>query len=274
MRNRFIILVDFSDYSVNQIRFAKDWSNITNGEIILVHHTTPLTPTMTDDKSKEEIRMNTNRTAREELIKLASQTVSDISNFGYLASEKDIDEILNDLLKEQQFNNIVLIGLRGTNNTFRKILMGSFALNIIEQTKNIVVTLPKDASKFEGNSLFVGVNTAYPVNLKQFDKLLVSFGKKIPSIHFFSVIKKGENKSESETYLDELKKRYEDKAGITLGILEGDDVLTEIKNLLENHPNRLLVTQKGSRFLADKIFRRFLINDLMHEGNIPLVILP
>lgn len=274
MKNRFIILVDFSDYSVNQIRFAKKWSKITDGEIVLVHHTTPLIPTMTDEKSKEEIRQHTNRTAREELIKLAAQTVSDTSNFGYLASEKDTEEILKDLLKEQQRNNIIVIGLRGTNNTLRKILMGSFALNIIETTKNIVVTLPKDASQFESTSLFAAVNKNYPFNIKYFDKLLASFGDSTPSVNFFSIVKKGENTADAKAHLNELENHYKGNAETTQRVIEGDNTLTEIKDLLQNHPNSLLVIQKGSRLFADKIFRRFLVNDLMHDGNIPLVILP
>ena len=274
MKNRFIILIDFSDYSANQIRFAKKWSSATDGEIILVHHTTPLIPTMTDEKSKEEIRTQTNRNAREELIRLATQTVEDTRNFGYLASDKDIEVILKDLFKEQNCNNILLIGLRGTNNTIRKILMGSFALKMIENSHNIIAALPKDIRELEDNSIFVAVNKQYEVNLKYFDKLLATFGDAVPTLKLFSVIKKEEDLCEAQIYLDELEKLYKHRAVIKQYIIEGDDVLTETKSLLENHPHNLLVIQKGSRLLADKIFRRFLINDLIHEARIPLVILP
>lgn len=274
MKNRFIILVDFSDYSVNQIKYAKKWSEINNAEMILVHHTTPLIPTMTDDKSKEEIRRNTNITAREELIKLAAQSVSDTSNFGYLASEKDTEEIISDLLKEHQYNNIIIIGLRGTNNTIRKILMGSFALNVIENSKNIVVTLPKDAREFDKDSIYVAVSKQYPLNFKQFDKFLATFNESKPTVKFFSVIKSNEDANEAQTYLDEIENHYNDKISIVQYLIQGDDVLSEVKGLLDNHPGNLLVIQKGSRLFVDKIFRRFLINDLMHDGNIPLVILP
>lgn len=274
MKNRFIILIDFSDYSANQIRFAKKWSSATDGEIILVHHTTPLIPTMTDEKSKEEIRTQTNRNAREELIRLATQTVEDTRNFGYLASDKDIEVILKDLFKEQNCNNILLIGLRGTNNAIRKILMGSFALKMIENSHNIIAALPKDIRELEDNSIFVAVNKQYEVNLKYFDKLLATFGDAVPTLKLFSVIKKEEDLGEAQAYLDELEKLYKHRAVIKQYIIEGDDVLTETKSLLENHPHNLLVIQKGSRLLADKIFRRFLINDLIHEARIPLVILP
>lgn len=274
MKTRFIILIDFSDYSANQIRFARQWSESTDGEIILVHQTTPLIPTMTDEQSKQLIRENTNRAAREELIKLTIQTVGNTSGFGYLASEKDTEEILNDLTKQHEYNNILLVGLRGTNNTLRKLLMGSFALNIIENAKNIVVTLPKQTKHFEQSSIFVAVNKSYPVNLRQFEKLLSTFDKTKLSITFFSVIKNGENEIEAENHLNELYESFKNETIVNTLLIEGDNVQTEITDLLENRPNTLLVVQKGSRFLVDKLFRHFLINDLMHDGNIPLIILP
>lgn len=274
MKNRFIILIDFSDYSANQIRFAKKWSTATNGEIILVHHTTPLIPTMTDDKTKQEIRANTNRTAREDLIRLAAKTVGDTNGIGFLASDKNIEEIFKDLLKEQYCNNIIIIGLRGTNNTIRKLLMGSFALNIIEHSRNIVVTLPKDVEEFDNSSIFVAVSKNYLINLKQFDKLLSTLDHSTTTVKLFSITQKEEELNEIQAYLDELTNLYSNKVNIDQYIIEGNDVVTEIKSLLENHPNCLLVIQKGSRLFTDKIFRRFLVNDLMHEANIPLAILP
>lgn len=36
----------------------------------------------------------------------------------------------------------------------------------------------------------------------------------------------------------------------------------------------MLVVQKGSRLLTDQLFRQFLINELVYEGQTPLIVLP
>jgi len=48
----------------------------------------------------------------------------------------------------------------------------------------------------------------------------------------------------------------------------------DLKRIILNKKDDFIVVQRASRMLLDQIFRKFLINDLVYEGNIPLVILP
>ncbi|NHW58665.1 universal stress protein, partial [Escherichia coli] len=47
-----------------------------------------------------------------------------------------------------------------------------------------------------------------------------------------------------------------------------------IKKVINNNETEILVLQKGNRFVTDHIFRKFLVNELVYVGDIPLVVLP
>ena len=44
--------------------------------------------------------------------------------------------------------------------------------------------------------------------------------------------------------------------------------------VINNKIDEMLIVQKGSRLLTDQLFRRFLINELVYEGQTPLIVLP
>jgi hypothetical protein len=59
MEKRFIILVDFSAYSENLIKYACDWSKQVNAELHLIHQTVVMAPAFSDSISRAAIARHT-----------------------------------------------------------------------------------------------------------------------------------------------------------------------------------------------------------------------
>ncbi len=77
-----------------------------------------------------------------------------------------------------------------------------------------------------------------------------------------------------EKHLNELKEMFSDKYNTSFAIYEGNNPFSDIKKVVNNKIDEMLIVQKGSRLLTDQLFRRFLINELVYEGQTPLIVLP
>lgn len=49
---------------------------------------------------------------------------------------------------------------------------------------------------------------------------------------------------------------------------------SNIKDVINSKVDELLVVQKGSRLFSDHLFRKFMINELVYEGQTPMIVLP
>ena len=75
-------------------------------------------------------------------------------------------------------------------------------------------------------------------------------------------------------YLTDLTLFFADRFDTTFAIYEGSNPFSDIKKVINNKIDEILIVQKGSRLLTDQLFRKFLINELVYEGQTPLIILP
>lgn len=113
MKKRFIILVDFSEYSSNLIKFASDWANQVNAELLVIHKTNILTPAMTDYNSKVDFIKHTNYETLEKLSDFVSGLLSPYIEVSYKVTEKSLIHTLTKLLS-QPFDNLIFLGIKGT----------------------------------------------------------------------------------------------------------------------------------------------------------------
>jgi len=74
--------------------------------------------------------------------------------------------------------------------------------------------------------------------------------------------------------LRELCAMFVDRFNTDFAIYEGNNPFEDIKKVINNKIDELLIVQKGSRLLTDQLFRRFLINELVYEGQTPMIVLP
>ena|GEM_PF-262287 len=272
MKNRFIVLIDFSPYSEHLIQFAHDWGKRVNAEILLLHNTIVMSPVMASHESKIELTRIANRDALEKLQLCASAAIPEAASVQYLASEKKLVYQLKALLREP-YNNLVFMGLKGTG-LLKKIFIGSEAVKIIEDIDNLIVAMPRNAECCSHEFIHVAVQKNYPLNIVDFDKFLRFAGDQIHKIIFFSVITPDHDPDAAEKYLKELSEFYSDKRNTSYELYRGSRGFEDLKRILSEKKNEFIVVQRGSRMFLDRVSRKFLINELVYEGNIPLVILP
>lgn len=86
--------------------------------------------------------------------------------------------------------------------------------------------------------------------------------------------KPNEDTSLIEDRLQNLSEIYADRFTTNFAIYEANNRLDGIKGVINNKIDEILIAQKGSRILADQIFSRFSINELIYVGQTPLIILP
>lgn len=272
MKKRFIILIDFSEYSGNLIRYACDWGKQANAELLLVHQTIVLVPALTDNDSRQQIAQHTNDEALHELKNLAKELIPSTVKVSFSVSESLLQITLPELL-EEPFDNLIFVGIKGTG-LLKKIFLGSVALEVIDSTKNIIVAMPKEITTYSHKNIFVAVTEKHPLNLLELNKFLNFIDSENTSITFFYLAKPNEKTKNIEKYLTDLTIFFADRFNANFAVYEGSNTFTDIKEIINNKIDEILIVQKGSRLLTDQLFRKFLINELVYEGQTPLIVLP
>jgi hypothetical protein len=156
----------------------------------------------------------------------------------------------------------------------KKIFIGSIAVQVIKNLANTTIAIPKDVLKFSPKKIFVAVNDKYPTNILALNNFLDFIGEGIENITFFYMAKAVENNAVVQKQLKNLSIIYSEKFNTTFTVYEENSFFGIIKTLINSKIEELLVVQKGSRFLTDQIFRKFMINELIYDGQTPLVVLP
>lgn len=272
MKKRFIILVDFSESSEALIKYASDWGRQIKAELLLVHQSDVLTPGITAYEVRQELAEQSNEEALQRLKTLAGELIPPSVKVSFSSSERHLLNTIPHFLADP-FDHLVFAGIKGSG-FLKRILLGSTALQVIDNTKNIVVAMPKGIDKFSPQRIFVAVTKKYPLNVLELKKFLNFIDDKNANITFLHLTKPHNKAKNIEKYLHELTEIFADKYKADFTIYEGDHSFDDIKKVINNRINEILVIQKGSRLLTDQLFRRFLINELVYEGQTPLVVLP
>lgn len=272
MKKRFIILIDFSEYSGNLVKYACDWSKQTNAELLLVHQSVVLAPALTDNESRQQIAQHTNEEALQKLKALVKDLIPSTVKVSFSVSESNLQLTLPKLL-EEPYDNLIFAGIKGTG-LLKKIFLGSVALQVIDNTKNIIVAMPKEIDTFSHEKIFVAVTEKHPLNIIELNNFLSFTERENTRIIFFYLAKPNELTKGIEKHLRKLSEMFADRFNTTFAIYEGNNPFEDIKKVINNKIDELLIVQKGSRLLTDQLFRNFLINELVYEGQTPLIVLP
>ncbi|MEO6949617.1 MAG: universal stress protein [Ginsengibacter sp.] len=272
MKKRFIILIDFSENSGNLLKYAYDWSLQINAELHLVHQSTIVVPGFTERNVKEKITGNTNNELLLRLKQLAEDILPSLDKVSYSVSESHLQVTIPNLLAEP-FDHLIFVGLKETG-FLEKWILGNVAIGLIENINNIIVAMPKEISKFSHEKIFVAVTEKHPLNILALNNFLHYLDEEETSLTFFNLAKPNENTEDVEKYLKDLVKLFASRFSSTFAIYKGENSLQEIKKVINNKIDELLIVQKGSRLLTDHFFRKFLINELVYEGQTPLIVLP
>jgi hypothetical protein len=254
------------------IRYAGDWGNQVNAELLLVHQTIVLAPALTDNQGKLQIAQHTNYEALQKLKTLAKELIPPRVKVAFSVSENQLHNTLSKLLAEP-FDNLIFAGIKGTG-LLKKIFLGSVAIQVIDNTKNIIIAMPKEIATFSHKKIFVAATEKYPLNLLALNNFFNFIDNENTSISFFYLAKPNEKTKNIEKYLSNLTLFFADRFDATFAIYEGSNPFADIKKVINNKIDEILIVQKGSRLLTDQLFRKFLINELVYDGQTPLIILP
>lgn len=272
MKRRFIILTDLSQHSANLLRYACEWAKEVNAELLLVHQTVILTPALTDSETRYEHTIEINDEALRKLKNLSHEFVPPGVNVSFSVSDDHLQNILKKLL-EEPYENLIFTGIKGTSLT-KKIFYGSAALQIIDKTKNIIVSIPKKIGTFLHEKIYVAVTKKYPLNILELYKFLDYIKNGNISITFFYLAKPDEKTRDIEQYLVDLSKLFKHRVDTNFKIFEAKNHFEDIQKVITDAEYEILVVQKGPRLLADRLSRKFLIEGLVYKGQTPLIILP
>ena len=272
MKNRFIILIDFSEGSSNLLRYAYDCSRNIEAELLLVHQTTVLAPALTDYESKINITLHANKEAYQKLTALADEVLPPNFKVQYSVSESHLLQTLPRLLSPA-FNDLIFVGIKKAG-LLKQMFLGSMALQVIDTTNSSVMALPEEMTKFIPGKIFIAVSERHPFNILALNNLLDLAGSGIESITFFHLTKANEATLDIQRQLNDLARLFAQRFPTTTAIYEGDHSSENIKEVINNKTEELLIIQRGSRLLTDMWFRKFLINELVYEAQTPLVVLP
>lgn len=272
MEKRFIVLVDFSKYSQNLLQYAYDWSRQVNAGLVLAHQTAVVAPALANSSSWEQIVQVANREATRKLQELVAENLPPMLNISYVVSENLFHLTLPALLAEP-FENLLFVGLKGSG-LLKKIFIGSVAVQLIESADNLVVAIPKDIRHFSQEKIFVAVNKKQSLNIVELNNFLRLIDENQSSINFFYLARPNEKLSSVEKQLAGITRLFSEKYHTSYTIYEGANSFANIKKVINNKIDELLVVQRTSPLLTDQLLRKFVINELVHEGQTPLVVLP
>jgi nucleotide-binding universal stress UspA family protein len=272
MKTRLIVLIDFSPYSETLLHLANEWGKLLHAHLLIMHQVPGLVPALADRESRRHIIEFEKEKATARLMDLVHNIVSDTLMVTYHVSEKSLLVSLSKILK-QRHEDLLLMGLKGTN-TLKKLLIGSTVTKVVEYLNHITVAVPVHVGHFIPEKLIVAVSERYPLNEEAFGFMVHSFKGRIVHIEFVAVVAPEEDAKVSSDYLEHLCARYQSEAHSTFKIFKGESAFKEIKAYVQQEQCSMLVVQKGSRSFSDQLFRKFLINELVHDGSMPLIIIP
>lgn len=272
MKTRLVVLIDFSTQTEVILKFARRWCEIIKAEILLMHQVTYAIPALANSESRTKIIQFEKGKAIAKVNDLVQKYFDKDFSVDYEIFDKNFVNFLKNRLGKNYYD-IVILGT-GKTGIFKKYFMGSTALKIIDNLNCLLIAVPPYYETHFPQTLTVAVTHKYPLNRKEFNNFLKVIQNFIESVQFISVVTPDDNLKKTHEYLINLSQECQHNIPCTYDLFEGESAFKEIKEFVHESPNTMLVIQKGSRNFFDHIVRKFLLNDLVHDGSLPLIVVP
>ncbi len=266
--NRIIVLVDLTENTENLVAFAFQLAEIVNGKVVMVHQIPQMVPAMADQEVRDQINQGAINEAREKMKDLSKGRI--YGRESLVVSIKPVLHILTEM-QSGYYNDWVLGGLK-EGTLLKRMLFGSTLVTVVNDTDFLTLAIPVSQSMSFPEKLVVAVTSEFPLNELQLNTLLTALQGQIKVVEFITILQDDEDEDIAKSYLMSLDSKYYDYNTKTL-LLKGMDKFDELKKHVEQSPDIFLVLQEGRRSFLDRLFRKFMINDLIHSANIPLIIL-
>jgi nucleotide-binding universal stress UspA family protein len=272
MPNTIFVPVDFSPYTAQQLWLAKNWALWLHADISVVHQMDDPIPSLASNTVRLQIHYENKRRVTQDWFKL-QEKIFDKNDF---VKFDTINENLIQYLNEKtQFleGSIIIMGLKGAGR-LKQIFLGSMVTEVVEKLNLTVIAAPKNNLNMTPKRLVISAHPKYPFNVKSLKILLGKIEGLVEVINLITFSEENDDILSIQVYLDELKSEIKTEVQIFSRIFTGDKFKNQAFDELEARENTYLILQKGGRAFKDKIFRKFMINELVYRASIPLIILP
>lgn len=267
-KNRILVLVDFSAQPENLIDFAFQFSEKINAKIVLVHKVAGMAPAMTDESLRKEIIENEYQEARLKLQDLAKDRI--YADDSFVIDSGPLLSILKNLQSPRYFD-WVFSGIK-KSGALKRVFLGSSILPIIENSDFLSLSVPVIQFLQLPKRFLMAVSPQFPINESQLEQVLNSMKPDLEEILFFTITGEQESGAKEFEYLKELETKFQ--------TFKPDIKIYKSQNLISffnENPQLLddayLVLQQGSRNLTDKVFRKFMVNEMIFQAQTPLIVL-
>lgn len=272
MRRKLIALGDENHLTDNFIKYVGSWAKRINGVAHLVCQTGGAFPVFADFESRDAISRHRNEKVMLDMMAVAGKLIAPEVPVVYSVSENQWQQTLAGIA-EDTTDYLVLVGLKEVS-FFERLFTKNMALTIIEAINNVIVAIPEDVNTFSQERIFIEVSDQHPLDILSLNRFLNFIDEENTQLIFFALFRPMEPTKETEKRLEELVRLYKDRFYTKLEVYEADNPNRDIKKVINNSIDEVLVIQKNSRMLTEQRLRNFMIKELVYEGQTPLVILP
>jgi hypothetical protein len=262
-------LIDFSEYSEATLYMMKAWASKQNVDIKILHQLDFHLPTLTNQELRLKLEYDHKRVLLNQWFKLSDEIFGSSASIPF----EILEESMLDYLKKIDQEAMIFMGLKG-GGLLKQIFLGSMVSEVIERLNHITVAVPKTFKGHKFEKLVVSAHPKFGINEKAFDKLLETLPDSVLTIEWVSIAREGEDEGTLYDYLSLLSGKYSLNLERRISVFSGGDVFSKVKTYFNENGDQVLVIQKGGRTFQDKIFRKFLVNELVFDGSIPLIVLP
>lgn len=269
-KKRFFVLIDFSEYSESVLQLVNIWLEREDFEVRVLHQLDFQLPTL----ANHEIRLKMIYDHKREVLNSWYNLEAKIFGKSNCNTFEIVEEPLIKYLERYKENSCyIMMGLKGTG-LFKKIFIGSMVSQVLESLNHTVIAVPKKYTSFHFSKLVVTAHPDFDLNLSSLRELITTLPSSVQSVQWVSIAREGDNAEDLYDFLQAISKKMTCNLEIETAVFSGNDVFDKVKTHLSSGEDQFLVIQKGGRTFSDKLFRKFLVNDLVHDGSIPLIILP
>ena len=268
-RSKVYVLIDFSDYTESTLRLVKAWVNRREVEIKVLHELDLHLPTMANHELRLKLAYDRKRELVNRWYKLSEEIFSSADALSFELLESPVLDYLKDIDQE----SLIFMGLKG-GGILKQIFLGSMVSQVIESLNQITIAVPRTFSKDDFDTLVVTAHPKFGFNETAFRQLTAFLPSAVKCIHWISIARAGDDEESLYDYLKLLSANQGHGLETKISVFMGEDVFSKVKNFLIGNGHQMLLIQKGGRTFQDRIFRKFLVNDLVFDGSIPLIVLP
>lgn len=268
------MLYDFSSCARQALRVAHLWSQWAGVELHLFHNLDgSYTPAMATQEVVQQVYAYSKADAFNEMQRNYQEITGEpVQPQNVHVAVDSLASTLNQLILEHHAQ-LLFTGLQG-HGILKRLLIGSTVFKLLEHVTIPIVAIPKRTGTFQQVSLHVSISYHYAFNTSALQHFLLLLGTRIETLVLLSVLTEDDDRQQATSHLEKVKASLTTPLDVVTCLFEGDNPLKQVKAYMQKQADGVLVLQRRSRALSEYFYREFFINELVHDANLPLIILP